>query len=120
LADGDAQVKKWVPPKLGDARAYLAGLAGSLLSDGNSYFLPFESIDKFWDKLRTCDDETALEIEADFEEMRLGSSPCSSDYGPVRNVRDLDPPDLKTIRWIIEERYEPIAAIFEKKAKANK
>jgi hypothetical protein len=108
-----AQFREWSPPNPSDARAYLARLAGNLLSDGNSYFLPFEAVQKVWDG--------GDDIEADLEEMRLAvNSRLSSDYGPVRNVRDLDPPDLKTIRSIIEDRYEPIAAIFEKRAKARK
>ncbi|MDO8431519.1 MAG: exodeoxyribonuclease V subunit gamma [Candidatus Binatus sp.] len=116
LGDGRAQAKEWSPPKPSDARTYLARLAGSLLSDGNSYFLPFEAIEKFWKD----GDKAGVDIEADLEEMRLNSnSRCFSDYGPVRNARDLDLPDLKAIRSIIAERYELIGAIFEK-AKTRK
>ena len=38
---------------------------------------------------------------------------CSSDYGPVRNARDFDPPDEETIEQIVERRFDPIIGIFK-------
>ena len=73
-----------------------------------------ETVEEFWKK----GDTKGVDIEAEIEEMRLNSDrPCSSDYGPIRNVRDLEVPNLKTIKSIIAERYKLLGAIFEKEKK---
>jgi hypothetical protein len=37
----------------------------------------------------------------------------SSEYGPVRNATDFDPPDEKEIEQIVERRFQPIIGIFK-------
>ena len=103
-------IKKFSPMTRDDARGYLANLAGRLLSDGNSYFLPLEAVVEFWKASK----KPGSDIEAELEELRIdANSHCRSDYGPVRHARDFELPDLKTIQSIFKERYQPLAAIFE-------
>jgi exodeoxyribonuclease V gamma subunit len=111
LSKEGVKIAEWKQPKPGEARAYLARLAGSLLSEGNSYFLPFELVEKFWNE----GDDPEVDIEDELENLRQNENlRCASNYGPIRNAREQELPDLETIRWIVAERYRPIAAIFAK------
>ena len=48
------------------------------------------------------------------EQVLLNDPPtCSSDYGPVRNPRDFDPPDEEKIEQIVKRRFNPIIGIFK-------
>jgi exodeoxyribonuclease V gamma subunit len=94
------------------ALCFLTTAVSDLLSTGNDYFLPIEAIEHVVKELRRPERERDL-IEA-VERTLLNDLPkCSSDYGPVRNARDFDPPDEGEIESIVERRFKPIIGIFE-------
>jgi exodeoxyribonuclease V gamma subunit len=100
--------KSFRPPRPPAAREYLAGLIGEMMSGVHDYFLPIEAVDAARRALATGRDPLDQ-----IENIRDGFGPCSSNYGPVRNARDYEPPDEREIVAIVERRYGPIAAIFD-------
>src|SRR5580704_7548690 len=95
------------------ALAYLTAVVSDLLSTGNDYFLPIEAVEDVVKELHKPEDRRDL-IEA-VERTLLNNPPtCSSDYGPVRNPRDFDPPDEDTIEQIVMRRFNPIIGVFGK------
>ena len=95
------------------ALGYLTEVVSDLLSTGNDYFLPFEAVE---DVVEVLDNEKKVHDLVDTVEQVLlvDAVKCSSDYGPVRNPRDFDPPDEQTIAQIVARRFDPIRGIFEK------
>jgi hypothetical protein len=53
-------------------------------------------------------------IEAVERTLLNNPPPCSSDYGPVRNPRDFDPPGEEEIEKIVARRFDPIIRVFGK------
>ena len=95
------------------AVSYLSTVVSDLLSTGNDYFLPIEAVEKVVKELD--DKKKAHDLFDTVEQVQLvEAAPCSSDYGPVRNPRDFDPPDEKMIEEIVARRFNPIRGIFEK------
>jgi exodeoxyribonuclease V gamma subunit len=94
------------------ALSFLTTVVGDLLSTGNDYFLPIEAVADVVKELRQPEHKRDL-IEAVERTLLLDFYPCSSDYGPVRNARDFDPPDEEEIVKIVERRFKPIIGIFE-------
>jgi len=89
------------------ARSYLATLVGEMMSRAHDYFLPIEAVEKARHAMARGGDPLD-EIDA----LREGFGPCSSDFGPIRNVKDLEPPDEDELAGIIERRFGVIDAIF--------
>jgi hypothetical protein len=92
------------------ARQYLAELIGEMTTRAHDYFLPIEAVDaarraiiKGTDPLDPIDN------------IREGWGSCASDYGPVRNASDYEPPKEDEIAAIIERRFAPVVAIFGEK-----
>lgn len=107
----DLFVKEFSPLGHDQARAYLAGLAGSLLSPYNNYYLPLEAVELVVKARKKGDDDP----EEAVENLRAHDRGyCSSDSGPIRKnvAHEFDPPPPSTIDKIIRERYEPILEIF--------
>ena len=95
------------------ARQYLADLIAEMTTRVHDYFLPIEAVDaarraiiKGTDPLDPIDN------------LREGWGSCASDYGPVRNASDYEPPTEDEIAAIIERRFSPVAAIFGEKEDA--
>jgi hypothetical protein len=106
-------IREFEPPDQDSALAYLAAVVGDLLSTGNDYFLPIEAVEDVVEELQKPEDRRDL-IEA-VERTLLNNPPaCSSDYGPVRNPRDFDPPAEEVIEQIVARRFNPIALVFGK------
>jgi exodeoxyribonuclease V gamma subunit len=94
------------------ARAYLTAVVGDLLSIGNSYFLPLEAVTEVVKVLRKSEQPHDLIETVDL--VRFNDVlKTSSEYGPVRNATDFDPPDEKEIEQIVERRFQPIIGIFK-------
>ena len=95
------------------ALSYLTAVVSDLLSTGNDYFLPIEAVEKVVKELDNG--KKAHDLVDTVEQLLLvDAAACSSDYGPVRNPRDFDPPDEETIAQIVARRFDPIRGIFEK------
>lgn len=93
------------------ARAYLTAVVGDLLSTGNSYFLPLEAVTEVVKILRKSEQPHDLMETVDL--VRLNDVVRnSSEYGPVRNATDFDPPGEEEIEQIVERRFQPIIGIF--------
>jgi exodeoxyribonuclease V gamma subunit len=95
------------------ALSYLTAVVSDLLSTGNDHFLPIEAVEKV---VKELDNGKKVHDLVDTVEQVLlvDAAACSSDYGPVRNPRDFDPPDEQTIAQIVARRFDPIRGIFEK------
>ncbi|MGA8641828.1 exodeoxyribonuclease V subunit gamma [Candidatus Binatus sp.] len=105
-------IREFKPLEQNSALAYLTAIVGDLLSTGNSYFLPIEAIEDVVKQLRN--EKNTMDLVDIVEQVLLNNPPtCSSDFGPVRNPRDFDPPDEKTIEQIVARRFNPIIGIFE-------
>jgi hypothetical protein len=93
------------------ALSYLTTVVGDLLSVGNDYFLPIEAVaevikqshkgDELHDPVETVDGVRINEFASN-----------SSQYGPVRNGTDFEPPNEEKIGEIIARRFDPISGIF--------
>jgi hypothetical protein len=106
-------IREFKPLEQNSAIAYLTAVVGDLLSTGNHYFLPIEAVEDVVKELHKPEDRRDL-IEA-VEHTLLNNPPtCSSDYGPVRNPRDFDPPDETSIEQIVARRFDPIIKVFGK------
>ncbi len=104
-------IREFKPLEQNSALAYLTAVVGDLLSTGNDYFLPIEAVEKVVKQLD--DAKKPRDLIDTVEQILLNDfSKCSSDYGPVRNPRDFDPPDEKTIEQIVARRFKPIIEIF--------
>jgi len=92
------------------AREYLSNLLGDLLFARNHYFLPIEAIEKVIKNVERARDD---EVVDSINELRENDfSRCSSDYGPVRNARRFDPPDIEQLKDIIHRRFTLVRPIF--------
>ncbi len=87
--------------------AYLTNVVSDLLSTGNEYFLPIEAVDQVVKELQKTENSRDL-VEAVERTLLVDVVKCSSDYGPVRNARDFDPPEEDQIEKIVERRFVPI------------
>jgi exodeoxyribonuclease V gamma subunit len=105
-------VREFQPPDRDSAIVYLSDVVGDLLSTGNEYFLPIEAVDKIAKQLG--DEKKPRDLVDTVEQVLLNDfATCSSDYGPVRNARNFDPPDEDAIAEIVERRFKPILGIFK-------
>jgi exodeoxyribonuclease V gamma subunit len=105
-------IREFQPLGQNSALAYLTAVVGDMLSTGNDYFLPIEAVEKVAKQLD--DAKKPRDLIDTVEQVLLNDfATCSSDYGPVRNPRDFDPPDEKTIEEIVARRFKPIIGIFE-------
>jgi exodeoxyribonuclease V gamma subunit len=99
--------REFRPMDRDSAIAYLTGVVSDLLSTGNDYFLPIEAVAEVAKELQKPENSRDL-VEA-VERILLNDPPkCSSDYGPVRNARDFDPPEEEQIQKIVHRRFNPI------------
>jgi exodeoxyribonuclease V gamma subunit len=99
--------REFLPMDRNSAIAYLTGVVSDLLSSGNDYFLPIEAVAEVAKELQKPENSRDL-VEA-VERTLLNDPPkCSSDYGPVRNARDFDPPEEEKIEAIVKRRFDPI------------
>jgi exodeoxyribonuclease V gamma subunit len=89
------------------AVAYLTSVVSDLLSTGNEYFLPIEAVEQVAKELQKAENSRDL-VEAVERTLLNDVVKCSSDYGPVRNARDFDPPEEDQIEKIVERRFAPI------------
>jgi hypothetical protein len=90
------------------AREYLAQLVGEMTTRAHDYFLPIEAVGLARRAIR--DGKDPLDP---IDNLREGFGSCASDYGPVRNARDYEPPDELEVTAIIGRRFGPVEAIFE-------
>ncbi|MBV8136811.1 MAG: exodeoxyribonuclease V subunit gamma [Deltaproteobacteria bacterium] len=90
------------------ALEYLAQLVGEMITRAHDYFLPIEAVAAARRAIR--DGKDALDR---IDNIREGLGSCASDYGPVRNARDYEPPDEPEVASIIGRRFGPVDAIFE-------
>jgi hypothetical protein len=90
------------------AREYLAQLVGEMITRAHDYFLPIEAVGEARRALRSGKDPLDR-----IDSVREGLGSCASDYGPVRNARDYEPPDETEVAAIIGRRFAPVEAIFE-------
>ncbi|MGA6973564.1 MAG: exodeoxyribonuclease V subunit gamma [Candidatus Binatus sp.] len=94
------------------ALAYLTTIVSDLLSSGNNYFLPIEAVAEVVKKLRKPDEIRDLVETVDL--VRLNEfAKTRSEYGPVRNATDFEPPDEESIEEIVARRFNPIIGIFK-------
>jgi hypothetical protein len=94
------------------AIAYLTGVVSDLLSTGNDYFLPIEAVAEVVKVLRKPEEPHDL-IET-VDSFRFNDfSKNASQYGPVRNAGDFDPPSEEAIEEIVARRFKPIVGIFK-------
>jgi exodeoxyribonuclease V gamma subunit len=99
--------REFLPMDRNSAIAYLADVVSDLLSTGNDYFLPIEAVEKVAKQMD--DGKKPRDLVDAVEQVLLTDPPkCSSDYGPVRNARDFDPPEEEQIQNIVERRFDPI------------
>jgi hypothetical protein len=89
------------------AVVYLTNVVSDLLSTGNEYFLPIEAVEQVVKELQKAKNSRDL-VEAVERTLFVDVVKCSSDYGPVRNARDFDPPEEEQIKKIVERRFAPI------------
>jgi exodeoxyribonuclease V gamma subunit len=95
-------------PEPDAARGYLVQLVGEMITRAHDYFLPIEAVAEARRAIRGGKD--ALDR---IDNVREGLGSCASDYGPVRNARDYEPPDEREVVAIIGRRFGPVEAIFE-------
>jgi exodeoxyribonuclease V gamma subunit len=111
-----ANPKEWIrefrPMDRDSARGFLTTVVGDLLSTGNNYFLPIEAVEEVVKELRKPANRRDL-IEAVERVLLNDFSKSSSEYGPVRNATNFDPPDEAEIEEIVARRFEPIVGIFK-------
>jgi exodeoxyribonuclease V gamma subunit len=106
-------IREFQPMDQSSALAYLTAVVSDLLSTGNDYFLPIEAVEDVVKQLHN--EKKPRDLIDTVEQVLLNDfATCSSDYGPVRNPRDFDPPDEKTIEQIVVRRFNPVIGIFEK------
>ena len=89
------------------ARQYLADLIAEMTARAHDYFLPIEAVDKARRAIIKGGDPLDP-----IDNVREGWGPCASDYGPVRNASDYEPPGEEEVIAIIQRRFGPIEAIF--------
>ncbi len=105
-------IREFRPPDQSSALAYLSVVVSDLLSTGNDYFLPIEAVANVVQQMD--DEKNPRDLVDTVEQVLLNDfSTYSSDYGPVRNPRDFDPPDEETIKQIVARRFNSIRGIFE-------
>jgi len=105
-------IREFPPIDREPALAFLATIAGDLLSAGNDYFLPIEAVAEVVKELGKPANRRDL-VEA-VERVRFNDfSRSSSEYGPVRIASSFDPPDEEEIAKIVARRFQPIIGIFE-------
>jgi len=95
-------------PEPDAAREYLAHLVGEMVTRAHDYFLPIEAVEEAR-RARRGGKDTLDRID----KVREGLGSCASDYGPVRNARDYEPPNEPEVAAIIERRFGPVEAIFQ-------
>ncbi|HVA80446.1 MAG TPA: exodeoxyribonuclease V subunit gamma [Candidatus Binataceae bacterium] len=115
-----AQADKKKPPPwirtaaaLGKDRAiqYLTAIASDLLSGPHDYFLPIEAAEMYFKAVRK--NHSLAGLVAMIETLRDNERhSCSSEYGPLRRWRELEPPATAKIKEILKRRFGPIVAIF--------
>lgn len=111
--DKPAWIRKFLPMSREEARQYLAKLVGALLSATTNYFLPLEAVEVVYKARRNEEDES---IEEEIEKLRAATDKfCSSCNGPIRKdiAHSFEAPNLDRLLRIIDDRYEPIAGIFD-------
>ncbi len=92
------------------ALAYLTIVVSDLLSAGNDYFLPIEAVANVVKVLRKPDARDLVDV---VDQVRLNDfARSSSEYGPVRNAADFDPPSEEEIERIVLRRFRPIDGMF--------
>jgi exodeoxyribonuclease V gamma subunit len=106
-------IKSFNPPAKAQALGYLTDLASALLSGRNHYFLPIEAVEAVLDaKARN---KAAVNLIDEIDGVRENEfASCGSDYGPVRNAREFEPPEEDAAKKMIEQRFGLIKSIFEK------
>ena len=105
-------MREFQPMDRDSALGFLTTVVGDLLSTENDYFLPIEAVAEVVKESREPEDHRDL-IEA-VERVRLNDfAKSSSEYGPVRNATDFEPPDEEQIEEIVARRFGPIIGIFK-------
>ena len=94
------------------AVAYLTAVVSDLLSTCNNYFLPIEAVADVVKVLFNPEKPHDLIETVDF--IRFNDfARNASQYGPVRNATDFDPPSEEAIEEIVARRFRPIIGIFK-------
>ncbi len=97
------------------AREYLAKLAGELLSGTNNYFLPIEAVADVHAARKKGKADIIEEIEKWRDDVDNEMHFCSSCSGPIRRAvaHTFEPPSQDRLITIIDDRYGPVAGIFD-------
>jgi hypothetical protein len=113
--DSPAWVRKFPPMSREAAREYLAKLASELLSGTNNYFLPMEAVADIHAARRKGNADLIEEIENWRDDVENEMHFCSSCSGPIRRAvaHTFEPPNQDTLLSIIDDRYGPVAGIFD-------
>ena len=107
-------IREFRPLDRDSALAFLTTVVGDLLSTRNDYFLPIEAVEEVVKDLRNKPENKRDLVEAVERVLLNEFSKSSSEYGPVRNATNFDPPDEDEIEEIVERRFGPIVGIFAK------
>jgi exodeoxyribonuclease V gamma subunit len=112
LAKPTESIREFRPLDRNFAIAYLSDVVSDLLSTGNNYFLPIEAVENVVKVMCKIDEPHDLVDTVDL--IRINDfAKSSSEYGPVRNATDFDPPPEEEIEKIVERRFKPIIGIFK-------
>jgi exodeoxyribonuclease V gamma subunit len=103
--------RSFKPPARAEALEYLELLTRDLLSDRNHYFFPIEAVREIISRGLTEDREIQDVVEA-IRDNDFAS--CRSDFGPVADARSFPSYAAEDIRAIVNRRFGPLKAIFEK------
>jgi exonuclease V gamma subunit len=109
----ESWIREFQPMDRNSALAYLSTLVSDLLSTDNNYFLPIEAVEKVANELKLEREHRDL-VDAVEQILLLDTVTCASEYGPMRNARDFDPPDEDTIEQIVARRFAPLIGIFKR------
>lgn len=117
VGEGEEAVRTrtFAPMKREAAREYLAQLAGDLLSFDNNYFLPIDAVEAVIAARRKKDGDPIEAVEKIRDAIDLEKHYCFSDIGPIRKelAHSFEPPEIEQLNCIVDERFGPIAEIFE-------
>jgi exodeoxyribonuclease V gamma subunit len=105
-------IREFRPMDRDSALAYLTTIVSDLLSTGNNYFLPIEAVTEVVKQLRKHDEPHDLVETVDTVRFNDFAT-TSSDFGPVRNATDFDPPGEECIVEIVKRRFDPIDGLFK-------
>jgi exodeoxyribonuclease V gamma subunit len=101
-------------PSQSQALAYLTALARELLDGDHRHFMPIEAVEKI---VNSGERDAGKVVELIEKVRRDEFNGCRSDYGPLRDAREYEPPSGEQALAMIERHFGPIRGIFGDDAK---